>query len=316
MYDFFQSSKEIYAASSLARLFKHSELRMAQQLRETIMRSITNFTTLIDSYCESTDSPNDDLPNLDSRKGLTGHSALIKTSLIVGSEKVELSPSVEEIEKSFLDCVDRMTTVARSLVTVDCDLMSLLHLPPRIILNLQNNSPTTIVVDEMTKKAKASISANVAAAMVKPLAVAEEFNKYHYLDEMGAADFVESFNEGKLVAEKDPDKGVKEDVWEKYTDEEVRPRENARVLARPCPPTILTRPRFAHRLLAVLLQGPRVPRRRSHRHSRFFRHDHFLPRVDRHYRVKAEALQQGSRDPRRAPGARRRGLPRGVRGRA
>ena len=113
-----------------------------------------------------------------------------------------------------------MVKVARGLVTVDCDLMSLLHLPPRIILDLQNSSPTTIVVDEMIKAAKESIKTNVAAAMVKPQAVAEEFNKYHYLVEMVTADFVESFNEGKLVAEKDLDKGIPEDKWEKYTDEE------------------------------------------------------------------------------------------------
>ncbi|GMH99793.1 hypothetical protein TrVE_jg2105 [Triparma verrucosa] len=220
VYDFFQSSKEIYAASSLARLFKHSELRMAQQLRETIQRSVQEFAALIEKYCQSEENKNDDLPNLDSRKGLTGHSALLKTSVVVGPELVELSPSANQIEKAFIDCIDRMVKVARGLVTVDCDLMSLLHLPPRIILDLQNSSPTTIVVDEMIKAAKESIKMNVTAAMVKPQAVAEEFNKYHYLVEMVTADFVESFNEGKLIAEKDLDKGIPEDKWEKYTDEE------------------------------------------------------------------------------------------------
>ena len=74
----------------MARLFKHSELRMAQQLRETIQRSVQEFAALIEKYCQSEENKNDDLPNLDSRKGLTGHSALLKTSVVVGPELVEV----------------------------------------------------------------------------------------------------------------------------------------------------------------------------------------------------------------------------------
>ena len=220
VYDFFQSSKEIYAMSSLARLFKHSELRMAQQLRNCTISSVEDFVKLVRTYCASPEHPTDDLPALDSRKGLTGHSSLFLTKLVVGAEKVELTPSPDAIEKSLVDCIDRMVAVVRGLVTVDCDLMSLLHLPPRIILDLQNGSSVTAVADETIRKAKELISESVRCATVKPLSVADEYDKYHYLDEIVTADFVESFNEGKLVKEKDEENGVPKDIWEKYTDEE------------------------------------------------------------------------------------------------
>ena len=54
VYDFFQSSKEVYKQSSLQRLFKHSEMRMAQQLRDTVERTVGDFVKVRELRSEPT----------------------------------------------------------------------------------------------------------------------------------------------------------------------------------------------------------------------------------------------------------------------
>jgi len=221
VYDFFQSSKEAYYSSSLARLFKHSELRMAQQLRDIIARSLADYVELIARYSDTSANDNSDLPALDSRKGLTGRQSLLQTKLVVTESSVELSPSPAEIEASLLSNVDKMVESIRSLTTVDADLMSLLHLPPRIVLNIQNSADTTKLVDAVINSAREFIKERVALAAVGPQKVADLYNTYHYIVEIDVDDYVDTFLEGAIVKHADPERGIPEDVWKKPTTEET-----------------------------------------------------------------------------------------------
>ena len=221
VYDFFQSDKKVYLASPLHRLFKHSELRMAQHLRETVEQSLTNWIQLIKQFSvEGEEANTDHLPSMASERGLSGKTSLIQTELVVTDDSLTLYPSPSEIEDALIGCVERMIEFVRSLTTVDSDLMSLLHLPPRIIFNVGQNEPTTQSCDALIAQCKAFITEKVATGTVQPQTIVEKYNTYFYLIEIDTDDYVETFIEGVVEKPADPENGIMEDTLRKPTTDE------------------------------------------------------------------------------------------------
>jgi len=221
VYDFFQSDKTVYSNSPLSRLFKHSELRMAQHLRDTVMQSLDQFMDMIKRFSpEGEEASTDHMAPQDSHRGLSGRAPLIQTALVVSDSCIELSPSPAEIEASLIACVDRMLSFVRSLTSIDSDLMSLLHLPSRVIFNVDANDPTAAVADELIKHCKEYIKEKVAASTVQPQTVATKYDQYFYLIEIDTEEYVDNFIEGIVEKPADPERGVMEDVIRKPTVDE------------------------------------------------------------------------------------------------
>ena len=223
VHDFFQSSAEAYKGSSLMRLFKHSEMRMAQQLRELVERSVTEWRAMVSVYSVATattpagaaddgEQTSSDSSSSDSPPPVV-KTPLIQTTLIVTEKNVSLSPTVEEIELSLIACVDAMVKSVRDLTAVDSDLMSLLHLPPRLIFDLNNTeqpNSSASLADSLIAETKAFISEQVEASFRAPQEVADLYSEYHYLIDIDVEDYVETFCEGEVVTPANPETGAAE----------------------------------------------------------------------------------------------------------
>lgn len=211
-YDFFQSSLEVYKASSLCRVLKHAELRMAQQLRVCLEKSVNEWVDLVKEY-SLTPSPGSTTPNT-AAAVTNGKPPLLKSSLVLTEEGVSLSPTPLEIEGTLISTVEKMVEKVRGLQTVDSDLMSLLRLPSRVIYDVGGGGPTTSSTDTLISSCKSLISEKVKEATAGAEEVARVYDQYFYLVDIDVDDYVETYCEGVIVTPGDPSKGT-DDVWEK-----------------------------------------------------------------------------------------------------
>lgn len=122
MYDLFQSNLKYYEQGGLWRLFKHLELRMADQLGESVARSLTNWVHFVK---ESTSEGQDLSPSCAAARRLP----LFDVCLVFKDDQVTLEPSAAEIENVLTQAIDEMAPAVRSLQTIDSAIMALLHLP-------------------------------------------------------------------------------------------------------------------------------------------------------------------------------------------
>ena len=95
-----------------------------------------------------------------------------------GEPVVVLRPSVDEIEASLLAAIDAMVTGVRDFATLDSDLMSLLHLEPRKLFDIDVGNPLFAEVDAELASARDSISARIAEAAKGPLRLMSMYAKF------------------------------------------------------------------------------------------------------------------------------------------
>jgi hypothetical protein len=110
VYDFFQSNMKFFQQGALFRLFKHLELRMADQLRQVLGRSLQGWVSLIKRSCEARPS-------------------LFDVALVVKKGQVVLEPSAGEIEAALLLVLQDVATGVQGVQAIDAAIMALLHLP-------------------------------------------------------------------------------------------------------------------------------------------------------------------------------------------
>uniref|UniRef100_A0A7S2P1M5 Uncharacterized protein n=1 Tax=Leptocylindrus danicus TaxID=163516 RepID=A0A7S2P1M5_9STRA len=175
LYDFFQSSLQTYSASNLSRLLKLADIIMAQQLRSALCQAMESFSLFISKYY------NDDRP-----------SALFFSTLILSNGKFVLEPAEEDIRETLINCVDYVVSSVRSFRTIDADVMSLLRLPRRPILNVADDDPTVESCNEAIGDCKKLISLYVSKVSEYSKSLIEKYNAFCYLLDIDETIFVES----------------------------------------------------------------------------------------------------------------------------
>ena len=136
--------------------------------------------------------------NLLSRKSeLTFHldskTPLFEVKLVLTNDKIVLEPSVEDIQVTFTQLIDKMVISLRSLHSIDKDTMSLLILEPRILFNIGAGDPLYSDVDEIIRKIKQNISERIVRSMIAPNTLAKMYNKYSWLLKDDIQDYLDKF---------------------------------------------------------------------------------------------------------------------------
>ena len=175
IYDLFQSSLPAYLVSNLSRLLKLADMIMAQQLRSALFRAIESFSVLVRNYCNN-----------------DNQSSLFFSTLTLSNRKCVLEPAEEDIEETLIHCVDNLISSVRSLRTIDADIMSLLRLPRRPILNVFDQDPTLELCDEAISEYKKLISLYVSRVSEYSKSLIIRYNAFSYLMSIDETDFVES----------------------------------------------------------------------------------------------------------------------------
>jgi dynein heavy chain, axonemal len=210
VFDFFQSNMKAYPHGALYKLLRVLDLRLGTVLRTVLTSSLDEWLSFVNKYTsvkemsslsDVSESSEDMEPlqtpthqwrrvfDIHPREtetifGIYCHpKQLFQVQLVVNtnSGSIELEPSVEELQRTFTHCVEKMVTSLRSLTSVDNEIMSLLNLDTRILFNIGAGDPLYVDVDSMIRKTKQDITSKIANAMDQPLTLASMFSKYMWL---------------------------------------------------------------------------------------------------------------------------------------
>jgi dynein heavy chain len=184
VYDFFQSDMDVFNAGPLKRLLKHVELRMTCQLREHVIKSLNSWLDFIRSYTSGLANVKDGMP-------------LLGIELAMDGTRVVTSPEIRDIEGCISNAVIAMIEGASGMERVDKDLMSLLHLPSKILLNLDNDDELVADVDGMLLHGLDAIKDAVAEAMQPVLQLTAKYEKYSYIMKIDAMTMVADFEDSE-----------------------------------------------------------------------------------------------------------------------
>jgi dynein heavy chain len=124
---------------------------------------------------------------------LDPHTPLFQVQLVLVNEKIVLEPSVEDIQVTFSQLIDKMVIALRSLNSIDKDTMSLLILEPRTLFNIGAGDPLYADVDDIVRKIKHSISERISKSMIAPNTLARMYNKYSWLLKDDIQDYLDRF---------------------------------------------------------------------------------------------------------------------------
>ena len=196
-HDFFVADESAFRSSALARLLRHFELRMMVQLRHLVLTTACEWRATVEGYAAA---GGDDPHGLcggpaGSRGGLGGApgTAFFEVELVVTKAgDIAVSPGLPEVEEALTEVLDSAVATVRALTFVDADLMSLLHLEARRILNLGGGDELCRDVDEALAHAKASIAAWVSRPAARLRAVVQLLQRHAWIAKLDAS-FLERF---------------------------------------------------------------------------------------------------------------------------
>ena len=200
IFDFFQSNLRVYKNGSLCKLFRVVDLQVSNFLRISLFDSlhmwqsfVKKFTTVKLDDSVDTYTKDSSLSWRETEKlfPMELKPALFYVKLQISRGEVKLSPSVESIESTFIQCIDKMIEALRSLKTFDKDAMSLLQLDARVFLNVGVHDPLFAAVDSRIEEVKRDIRSNIQNAAKRPLAVATLFENYAWLLDEDVNDYIE-----------------------------------------------------------------------------------------------------------------------------
>ena len=203
IFDFFQSNVKAYRVSTLYKLLRVLDLKLSSILREILIKSLNDWLELLDLYIitrplistEGYIKPAvtefgwrriADLRQRDTElifPIFSQRQSLFQLKLVVNynQNKIELEPSQEDIQSLFLTAIDKMITSLRSITSVDNEIMSLLTLETRILLNVGVGDPLFTDVDTYVRKIKTEITSKISIAMEQPNKLAKLLSQYMWL---------------------------------------------------------------------------------------------------------------------------------------
>lgn len=190
-FDLFMSDQSAYAVSRLQRVLTSIELRMAAQLRRTITRSTHAWSQFVSSTTRR-DVP----PTRSARNSLFD----VQLELREDKSKVVTSPGLDEITAVMLEPLVAITSGVHELDSIDADVLSLLALERRHLLDLSvdsksdTNKARAVVAEclDALETSKEDVRSMVSQAMTAAEQLARAFEAH--------TDFV-SFDPEQFLAE-------------------------------------------------------------------------------------------------------------------
>jgi dynein heavy chain len=185
IYDLFQTDAKIYKSSALRHLLKHLELRMRFQLKDLTLSSVSEWRNFISQEASGSSSLGPERPP----------EPLFRVSLLVSGGSADdgtpggitMEPSATSIRDACTGVVSRMLERLRDITTIDAELLSLLHLPQRLLLE-----PDTL--EEYVNESIEAIEAAVVTAMEGPLELAASYEDHSYLLDLSPAEVTEELS--------------------------------------------------------------------------------------------------------------------------
>jgi len=188
VYDVLQGNLSAYTGSPLFKLLKHLELRMGSQLRSLLDASLVDWEDFVEQFTEQEWSPQ--AAEEPSHFIVTGRTSLFEMSLLVDADtmSLELEPSPDEVERTFLKPITDMIKSLETFMTVDSELMSLLKLDSRRIFD-----PSDKMVFGKIKETERHIKMRLEQAFQGPRALMEAYEGYTQWLLQDPDELVESF---------------------------------------------------------------------------------------------------------------------------
>ncbi|ETL39916.1 hypothetical protein L916_08791 [Phytophthora nicotianae] len=221
-FDLFLSDRVIYDSSRLKRVLTGLELRLAAQLREVVHRSVDEWVSFVRLHAENgaLASKQEHVQDKDpvlarksssqflEQKIRAPRSSLFSVQLAFVNDQVVVEPSAQDVTAALLEPLDAIATAVQEIDRLDCDIMGLLSLDRRPLLDFSVDSETgrdrvqkasrrAVVAEclDALQAAKVAVCASVEHAMQAAHALATQFAAY--------TDFVH-FDASAFIAELQP----------------------------------------------------------------------------------------------------------------
>jgi hypothetical protein len=160
----------------LYRLLRGFDVRIVGMLRSLLTESIAGWVKFVEQNCHGTAA---DKVEEVAHRGDKIHatSSLFTAELVVEDATVELQPSLQEIQDYLLNQLDHAIRIARDLTAIDSDVMSLLQLPRRVLLNVGVEDPLFEDVDAVISNATSYLKNLIDHQLAAPRHLIEEFQQ-------------------------------------------------------------------------------------------------------------------------------------------
>ncbi|TYZ61102.1 hypothetical protein PybrP1_000394 [[Pythium] brassicae (nom. inval.)] len=173
-YDFFLSDAGAYSGSKLQRIITGVETRMAAHLRQIVTRSVAAWVDFVRGCCAASSAA----PTVRSDAWRSPRHSLFDVQLAFVSGRVVVEPSAGEITAALLEPLDAVFASVHEIDALDCDILSLLNLPRRRLLDLHGDAAVVAECVQLIARAKAQITELVRVAMEAAQQVAAQFGKF------------------------------------------------------------------------------------------------------------------------------------------
>uniref|UniRef100_K3WFJ4 Uncharacterized protein n=1 Tax=Globisporangium ultimum (strain ATCC 200006 / CBS 805.95 / DAOM BR144) TaxID=431595 RepID=K3WFJ4_GLOUD len=170
-FDFFMSDTSAYSSSKLKRIITGVEIRMAAHLRQIVARTIREWvefvrkTTAVSSVAEN-------------ERWLSHRTSLFDVQLGFVHGRVVVEPSTKEIVTVMVEPLDAIFASVKEIDAIDCDIMSLLALEKRRLLDFEGDRAAIAECVDGISQAKEQIIDMVAVAMEEAQQLTAQFEKY------------------------------------------------------------------------------------------------------------------------------------------
>ena len=94
-----------------------------------------------------------------------GRTPLFMSELKIYEGSVVLEPDADDVLAVFMTAIDRLVYNLRSVTSIDRDVMSLIQLEPKVLLNIGQGNPLLADLDSIIKRTREGIASAVSRAM-------------------------------------------------------------------------------------------------------------------------------------------------------
>ncbi|KAG6956166.1 hypothetical protein JG687_00010768, partial [Phytophthora cactorum] len=205
-FDLFLSDRVVFDSSRLKRVLTGLELRLAAQLREVVHRSVDEWVSFVRHHAESetlVSKPDDQDKEEDEdvarrrssqlleQKIRAPRSSLFSVQLAFVCDQVVVEPSAQDVTAALLEPLDAIVAAVQEIDRLDCDIMGLLSLDRRPLLDFSvdsekgrdnelRSSRRAVVAEclDALQAAKVAVCGSVSHAMQAAHALAAQFAAY------------------------------------------------------------------------------------------------------------------------------------------
>ena len=197
IFDFFQSNLNVYKNGSLSKLFKVLDLRLAYILRTMLLKALDDWKNFVfDKTKVISETEEKNFSVMNARKSelnfpIDGSTPLFYTELKLIENKVVLEPSIDDFITVFISSIDRIVSNIKSVTSIDKDIMSLLQLDSKVILNIGSGNPLYADLDNYIKTTKSSITNAISKAFKRPTEFIAMYQEFCWLLEEDVDEYVD-----------------------------------------------------------------------------------------------------------------------------